>query len=153
MSKSGVRASSSGRSNLTRVKRGNTIFEYRDTTNPVERFEQNRSLAKHYERLHMIKERPAIDNKEVNTRVKKIYESKNNRIKSSEWSNQHKQRVITNENMVLLKKLVDISVGKRSMLPQAAQGRKLTERAARINIYPGQKIKSLNQKSSVAELT
>jgi len=48
--------------------------------------------------------------------------------------------MITKENMVLLKKLVEISVGKRTTIPKGRKITQLTERSMRVNIYPGQQI-------------
>jgi hypothetical protein len=39
--------------------------------------------------------------------------------------------------MVLLKKLVEISVGKRSSIPKGRKINQLSERSLRVNIYPG----------------
>ena len=61
--------------------------------------------------------------------------------------------MITKENMVLLKKLVEISVGKRTTIPKGRKITQLTERSMRVNIYPGQQIaKNSALSQSVSEL-
>lgn len=115
---------------------------YRDNRHPLQRYEQNLILQNHATRLDQIKN---TNGSSLTKRYKRKGEQSNlnrkiviQKAKASEFKLRQQQENIAKDNELLLRKLVEISSGKRSSIPHNQHGGpRITMSNNKISIYPG----------------